>query len=310
MRVIRSADHRPGPRHGRARGSRRRRHGALPKDSGKHLTVAFGDAATRIRVGDVEIPCYVLSSGQRVVTEDGVRLAIGIGPVSPHSLADLVPALLGQGTHGPKPLSSMAELVNQLRAPLKFVPLEGPPILRGYDVTVLRALADMVLSAGSDSAAVNPHVVQLSRVIDSHIDSETGEDWLVDAVDRATGFDIYNQRARLAYGLEGLVHPGVLKWLDLFPDEYFRSFWVLRGAHAYGFATLDLVFLRLHMSDLVELAQTLPRTTDGRGNMTRVEERFRQHVAGVTALMKASPDWATFLKLMDRAFGKVGGGVS
>ena len=75
--------------------------------------------------------------------------------------------------------------------------------------------------------------------------------------------------------------------------------------------TNDIVYRRLAPGVLAELKQQNPTLPGGRGRSTHHHRLFtpdfghpklKEHLAAVTALMRASPNWETFKRHIDHAF--------
>lgn len=306
MKAVRKDYQRPRKGTRGNRGRSRERHGVWRRQSQHVLTAAFGAPHSPLRIRDVEVPCYVLSNGQRVVTVIGAQRAIGFLPASGHvsarSFVQFVSAIPAESRRASGFVSDKKELISRLRNPLVFVAPEGERAPSGYDVSVLPSLSRLVLGAAPEFRLANPQLVEHCSWILN--DDDPNAEWIVDKVDWVTGFELHNKRSSLARSLEPRVHPGILRWLEVFPMEYFTRLQDLKQLGGGGSEAMDLVFSRLHMRDLVALAQTVPGTIDARGQVSPAEARLRQTVLGVVALMRASSDWATLSKLMDTTFQK------
>jgi len=108
------------------------------------------------------------------------------------------------------------------------------------------------------------------------------------------------------------------KWVKIFPADFYRELFRLRGLpykgsvkrpQYVGHLTNDLVYSRLAPGVLDELRRVTPRDDKGRLKnplFQRLTEnlghpRLLEHLASVTALMRACDTWDQFVPMIDRA---------
>ena len=108
------------------------------------LAAVYGAPDRPLKIGDIEIPCYVLEGDIRVLSQRGLQTGIGMS--------------IGGGSAGeqrmPRFIDSIAEkgieindLTARIRNPIKFIPPGGGPVAFGYEATILADICDAVLSA-------------------------------------------------------------------------------------------------------------------------------------------------------------------
>jgi hypothetical protein len=146
---------------------------------------------------------------------------------------------------------------------------------------------------------------------------------IIALVDEATGFQYDRARNALAEILEAFIGKELAKWVKTFSDDFYKELFRLRNKKAddikrrppyFGKLTNDIVYSRLAPGVLAELKQKNPVTGSGTRKVRHHQwltadignPRLREHLAQVTALMKISADWSTFIAHLDQVAPKVG----
>lgn len=111
------------------------------------IKATHGDADHPLRIGDAEIPCYVLEDGRRVLNQSSLVGAIGMSHGGSYSrggdrlakfvLQDRLKSFVSQ------------ELIDRTAKPIKFKTPAGN-IAYGYEATVLADICEAVLAARRD----------------------------------------------------------------------------------------------------------------------------------------------------------------
>ena len=278
-----------------------------------------GSADHPLRIGDLEIPCFVLEGERRVLVQRGIVSALGMAR---GSSANTGGDRLAKFTAG-KALSSYvsAELLAVTANPIKFRTPNGN-VAYGYEATILADICEAVLQARSDGKLQKQqeHIAKRCEILVRGF-ARVG---IIALVDEATGFQEVRARRALETILENFIADELLKWAKRFPDEFYREMARLRGLRyseiatkrpAYiGRLTNDLVYDRLAPGVLRELKRKNPKDDKGRRKYKHHQwltedvgnPRLREHLAAVIALMRASTNWRNFYSLLQRAFPKYG----
>ncbi len=268
-----------------------------------------------LKIGQLEIPCYVLEDGKRVLVQNGMLKALDIS----QGTADK----RGRGSRLAKFVDTKAispfageKLVDAIQNPIRFrTPAGGEAY--GYEATILADLCDAVLEARKEGKL---HIQQ------SHIGEQCeilvrgfARVGIVALVDEATGYQDYRARQALEKILERFLLDELGKWAKRFPDAFYKEMFRLRGwpynsdsihrPSYVGKLTNDLVYSRLAPGVLNELKKMTPRDEQGRAKVRYHQwltedvghPKLQEHLSAVIALMKASPDWRTFERLINRA---------
>jgi hypothetical protein len=305
------------------------KHGKEPMPRATHGRI---DRPLRLG-GGIEIPCFVLGDGRRVVTLNGMLKAIGMKRGS------------GQGGEGGNRLERFStgksvrpffssELLGVMKIPIKF---QLPPSIGGgggggggenwaygYEAQVLVDLCDVVLRA-RDAKALRTHQAHVAVQCEILVRSlaKTG---IIALVDEATGYQDDRARDALAKILEAFVARELRKWVKTFPVDYYRELYRLKGLafpptgnkmpRYFGTLTNDIVYSRLAPGVLKELKSRNPPNEQGyrkhRHTQWLTEEfghpKLLQHLAATIAVMRLAGDgdYEGFHKLLDRALPKYG----
>jgi hypothetical protein len=146
---------------------------------------------------------------------------------------------------------------------------------------------------------------------------------IIALVDEATGYQAVRNRTALEQILAKYLSDHKLKWAKTFPDEFYIEMFRLRGWEyrdlgyrfrpgVVGKYTNDIVYERLAPGVLEKLEELNPKNESGyrsaKHHQWLTEDHgvpeLKSHISGVIALMKASPAWRNFQRLLARAYPK------
>lgn len=270
-----------------------------------------------LHFGELELPCYVLENGKRVLSQGGMITSLGMKPGSNPKLGGdrLTNFTVGKGV-SPFVSDTLSALI---RSPLRFrLPTGG--LAFAFEATVLVDLCDSVLAARKARALQTQqlHIAERCELIVRGL-SRVG---IVALVDEATGYQEHRAKDALAKILEQFIAKELRPWVRTFPVDYYKEMFRLRKWNfnaassakpaLVGKLTNNVVYSRLAPGVLKELRRVTPRDEKGRlkHHLHRklTEEtghpRLREHLLMVTTLMKASPSWEGFMRGLDRALPK------
>lgn len=283
------------------------------------LKATHGDEDHPLKIGSIEIPCYVLENGTRVLVRNSTIKALGMstGTASGQTSNDrLVNFLMGKAINPFVPDS----LMEMMKRPLKFRPHRG--VAYGYDATILADICDVVLAARKAGALRRDqlHIAEQCEILVRGF-ARVG---IVALIDEATGYQEIRDRLALQKILEAYISKELVSWAKRFPDAYYENLFRLRGWQyrpmtvkrpvLVGRLTNDLIYKRLAPGVLDELKRVTPKNEKGRLKHKlhqRLTEdighpKLEEHLSNVVVLMKASANWAGFYRLMQRALPKYG----
>jgi hypothetical protein len=271
----------------------------------KNLPIAtHGDADHPLRIGAVEIPCYVLNDGRRVLVQAGML----------HGLD------MKQGTAGRGAGDRLVKFIST-----KSIIFKGSSvgIAYGYEATVLADLCDAVLDARKRGKLnyQQEHIAAQCEILVRGF-ARVG---IVALVDEATGYQRDRARDELAKILEAFVAKEIQKWIKTFDLEFYELICELRGEplvratkrpQYFGKLTNNLVYCRLAPGVLEQLQKLSPADEKGYRKTKLFQgltpefghPKLREHLAGITTAMKMAKlqgiKWEPFLKLLDKTHPK------
>jgi hypothetical protein len=269
------------------------------------------------------LPCAVLEDGTRVLSRFGFMQAIGrTGKAKGGRRYDeesKVPVFLT--AENLKPFVTQELLDNSKAIP--FRPLGGGGIAMGYRAELLTQVCNVFINAKFAGVlkANQEHIALRCKILSQGF-ALVG---ITALIDEATGYQDVRARDALAKILEAFVTKELRRWVSTFPPEYYKELFRLRGWQyptlpqsqqrrpmMAGKITNDIVYARLAPGVRQELHRLTPRDEKGRLKhklFQRLTERvghpkLREHLASVVTLMRASDNWADFMKMLDRALPK------
>lgn len=293
------------------------RKAAAARWSNKVKTATHGSEDHPLRIGDIEISCYVLDDETRVLTQRGLQTGIGMstsgGGRGAHRLAQFVEGLVEKGV-------DCADLAKRIRNPILFrYNKAGSKAAYGYEATILADICDAVLAARLRGGVLAPNQVRLADQCELLVRgfARVG---IIALVDEATGYQRDRTRDALARILEAFIAKELQPWVRTFPAEYYQEMFRLRGLEYkadsvkrppyFGHLTNDIVYDRLAPSVLEELKLRIPRNDGGKPTATFHQlltrnmgyPKLREHLGAVVATMRLSSDWRDFHDKLDRNY--------
>lgn len=276
-----------------------------------------GSPTSPLRVGDIEIPCYVLADERRVIVQGGMIKALGIAQGT---------ASGGAGNRIAKLASTKGvaaflrpDAADLIKSPILFRTPQGGALAYGYEATLLADLCDAILAARRASK-LNYQQAPLADRCEILVRS-FARVGIIALVDEATGYQRDRAKDALAKILETYISKELASYASVFTDDFYYWLFKLRGWSVAdlrkrpGYTaelTKDLVYRRLAPGVLEELQRVQLRNDKGRpkhGLYQRLTEnhgypRLKEHLAAVVALMKAAPNWSAFVRMLERALPK------
>lgn len=267
---------------------------------------------TPMRIGDVEIPCYVLDDERRVITLSGVFQGIGM------SIGGGLTRLVAFANQIADSAAMASDLSIRLESPIEFIPPKGG-VAKGYEATLLADLCDAILEARK-----NGNLTERYREIGMAAETLVRGFAIVGIialVDEATGFEKFRKRFQLAEILDRYLSDKLNPWTKTFSDEFYEHLFRLLGwdytklkagdrkPAEIGKITRDVVYRRLHPGIVQELETANPYVVPGRRlhkhhqwlTMEIGHPALKEHLGKVETVMKLSDNWLDFQNKLQRA---------
>lgn len=267
-----------------------------------------------LHIGNKILGCAVLEDGTRVLTQSGILSALGRSN-QPSSVEKTgfgqLPAFL-RGKHIEPYIS---ENLRKAIAPLVFKPLHGGRDAYGYKAETLPLVCDVFLDARANGTLpanqlpIAKHCEILVRGL-AHVG-------ITALIDEATGYQYERARDALEEILTKFIAKELAQWVKTFDDEYYKELFRLKGLNYtnisnkrpkyFGHYTNDIVYRRLAPGILEELKSKAVSN----GKVSKIHHhrwltrdfghpKLREHIAAVTALMKASENWDQFKIMLNK----------
>lgn len=258
-----------------------------------------------LRIGNIELPCYVLDDERRVLTASGMQsgLSMAQGGSMKKGLSRLELFISGKII---SPFISN-DLRDRVENPILFrTPANGKAY--GYEAEILAEICEAVLAArqaGKLQAQQMPIAQQCEILMRGF--ARVG---IIALVDEATGFESVRKRGELHKILEAYIAKELLPWSKRFPDSFYEEMFRLHGwdydpksvarPGVVGKFTNKYIYEALPKGVLEELKAKNP-DNKRRHHQYLTEDVGHPHlerqITAMTTLMRASDDWAQFKKL-------------
>jgi hypothetical protein len=277
-------------------------------------------------LGNVSIPSYVTTDGQRLISGRGMQEAL--------RLVDEEVPLSGQ-----KPGSRMTRLLNnkklkplifKAKSPDHFLPIKARwkgKIINGYNAEMLADICDGMLAARSEGLTLNARqaIVTAQCEVLMRAFAKVG---ITALIDEATGY----QKLRPADGLRTvfdlILKKELASWFKRFPDEFYENIYKLKGWEWQGMAknryqvvahyTNDLLYERIMPGLPEEFNRRNPKNTKGHRPYKNQqllneigEKLFAQQMFTILAVQRACLNktrdkWGYFTRMIDEILPKKG----
>ena len=276
------------------------------------LPAIAGSEEKPLTIGGIDVECYVLEDGTRLITYTSFLKAIGRtkgGKVAADG--ETLPLFLRP--QGIRPF--VTEEIAEAAKPVPFTRPKGGRSL-GYRAELLPVVCDLYLKAREEGTLSfnQQNMARQAEILVRGL-AKVG---IIALVDECTGYQEVRTRDALAKILEAFVDKELRAWVQTFPDDYYREMFRLRGLsyssesvkrpQYFGNLTNDVVYKRLAPGVLEELKRVQRRGSTGKPKDRLFQRltanagypKLREHLGSVVTLMKISPDWPAFKAHLDR----------
>lgn len=267
------------------------------------LRATHGSPDRPLRIGALEIPCYVLENGVRVLSGRGMQTALGLGQGHGAILKDFL------ATPSLKPFIPN-DLAMALVDPLRFVrPGRGGKVAVGFEATILADICDVILQARKAIKLTKRQIVIADQC--EMLMRAFAKVGIIALVDEATGYQYDRPRRDLEEQLRRFLGEDLVRYVQGFPSDYFKHLCRLRGVELrsdmrlpsyFGNLTNDLVYRRIAPG----LVQALKSRRLERGKSSNKlywwtsedvgYPALQRHLGAVVTLLKINDDYKAFYK--------------
>ena len=277
------------------------------------LKAEFGSDKTPLKLGNLELPCYVLSNGMRVFSGRGIQNAIGARGKAGSWVNRFINSKAIQ-------MNLLSGTLDKLNNPIPFKRNNAggsQSITYGYEATLLIDLCNAIIDAGSvRQFEMNEEYVKNATIIIRAV-AKVG---IIALVDEVTGYDKEKGRAKdeLQNFLNVFISQEMARWVKTFEDSFFEMLyklndWSWSKTHKHpgivGYWINDIVYERLGPLVLTELKKAKSETGKGKLHQYLTTDvghpKLREHLASVQTLAKACDyDKSKFMQMLDIALPK------
>ena len=261
----------------------------------------------------LEIDCYVLEGEIRVLSQRGLQTGIGMNASGAHRMAGFLRLIERKGIQ-------INDLMARITPPIEFQPLRGGRTAYGYEAEILPDLCNVVVEAWR-AGVLQKQQEHMAKRCEALLKSlpKFAMDVLVDEF---TGYHRIRSDRALAEILDKYLTKELSAWAKTFPDEFYQQIYRLKGWQGpvghkrspfIGNYTNDIVYDRLAPGVLDELKKINPKAEKRYRKAKHLQYltrnwgyiKLREHLAGVIAIMRVSPNWDRFMSNLKRAYKKV-----
>ncbi len=273
-----------------------------------------GEADKPIRIADIEVPCFVLDDGRRVITMTGMldTLAMARGGAMVKGMNRLE-LFVSRGRI--KPFVSQS-LVDRISKPIQF--RTGRAMAYGFDSDTLIDVAEAVIQADNEGVLQTQQaaIAHQCRVITSSL-TRIG---LIALIDEATGFQTQRDANELQQILATYLLPEHRPWMQTIPQEFTNEIYRVygwkrqtnnQGPRYAGKLIRQLIYERLPKPVLPALDQLNPSNKKYQRkhkhhqflNDKQGLDHFRTQVITVMTLLRISKNKSEFNRHLESYFG-------
>lgn len=281
------------------------------------LVARYGSDKTPLKLGELEIPCYVLENGMRVFSGRGIQKALGYESKSGQWMKSFcnISGLSGRFNAGDN------NIYERLSSPVKFIRNDAggsQSETNGYEVTLLIDICSAIIDANRAGDFEDELIVRNADIIIRSV-AKVG---IIALVDEATGYNKEKTRAKdeLQKFLDKFLTEEAARWVKVFDDTFFEDLYKMHNwswsntskrPGVVGKWINDIVYERIAPLVLAELDKKNPKNDNG--NRVYKHHQFfsreiglpklKQHLEAVHAIAKLSRyDWVKFMKNMDDVY--------
>lgn len=276
--------------------------------------------AGTLRIGNLEIPCYVTESEDRVLSGRGIQEALRLVDEDPPASGQKPGSRMDRflGTKSLKPL------IFKNHAPDHFSPVkfrsEGRTI-NGYRAEILPDICEAMLEARDLDMLDTPRKQIIAKQCDILMRgfARVG---IIALIDEATGYQKTRAKDALAQILEKFVAKELQPWLKTFPADYYEHLFRLYGlpfpperANArpqfFGKITNNVVYERLAPDLLPELRKAASKA-EKRARLHQWltsdtgHPKLREHLSSIVTIMKLANSPEQFKAMVDQVHPRFG----
>lgn len=287
-------------------------------DSSQLLKAKYGSDKTPLKFGNLEIQCYVLENGMRVLSGRGVQKALG----SKSSSGAWLSKFVNNGPLASAFSTGENSIADRINNPVKFTRNNAggsQAVTYGYEATLLIDICSAIIDANRTGEYNDAVIVGQADIIIRAV-AKVG---IIALIDEATGYEKERNKAMdgLQKFLASFIREEAAKWVKTFPDSFFEDIYKMRGwtwanttrrPGIVGGIIKDIVYERLGPCVRSELEIRNPRNEKGNRRhkhhqlLTEIgKNKLNGHLEALHGFaLIANHDWVKFMGYVDKAYPK------
>lgn len=267
-----------------------------------------GSEENPLVIGEIKIPCYVLSDRKRVLVQHNMAAAIGLSGTGGSRITRFI-----RGNQIEEFIND--SLIEAIENPIKFrLPKGGTA--NGYDANILVDLCEAVLSARDAGKLLkNQEIIAKQCEVLIRGLARVG---IIALIDEVTGYQKDRAANDLAKILEAFIIKELQPWVSTFPVDFYENLFRLRNLvfvkdsvkrpQYFGLLTTDIIYKRLapgvrdELDDLAKSHQKMSKPKLFQFLTKFGYNKLKEHIGAVIAVMKLSSDYRDFIEKMNKHY--------
>ena len=272
----------------------------------KNFNVTHGSENSVLKLGKIEIPCFVLKNGQRILFQHNMATALDVTDTGGKRIVEFT---------GRKFLSEFIdnEILEKINNPITFK-LPNGKCKKGYDATLLIDICNAVLQA-RDHIELSPVQKRIAKQCDIIIRS-VAKVGIIALIDEITGYQEEREKSELSEILQKFITKELQNWIHTLPLDFYKELYRLRKLkwgeekipQYFGHLTNNVIYKRLAPEILDHLKRLTPKSQNGHKTARYFQSlnrdvgyhKLKEHLGSVVTLMKLSDSYEDFENKLDK----------
>jgi hypothetical protein len=275
------------------------------------LKIAYGSPKLPLKIGGLELPCYILSDNQHVLPITGIQKILGYDGKSETWLLNILISI-SKFEEIPKKLLQAYEQPIKIESNTSKTNIE---FLNAIHSTAFLETCQTIVDA-KNNGFLEANLIKISKPAALIIEQTKNKN--IDAlIDHATGYQTYKTQVLLSFEqyMHSQIEDEAVFWLKTIADDFYIVLFKIHNQdwrfmktnpEFMGSLMYDLIFCRINTEILSELRAKAPKRTYLRkGNHPQNNEnlKLKGYIFNVMALLKtAEYNWFIFLQLLQRTY--------
>lgn len=275
------------------------------------LKIAYGSPQLLLKMGNLEISCFILKDNKHVLPINGIQKILGYEGKSETWLINTL-NVISKFTKIPKELLQAYESPMNIEINASKTTKETLEIV---DSAVFIETCKIFVEA-KNNGLLGANLIKISKIAADVLQHNSNQNIEV-LIDVATGFANFKELAKLSLEkyMQAQLEDDAVLWLKTISDDFYNLLFEIhnhdwkamnRNPEFMGKFLYDIVFSRISNELLSELRSNPPKRSYKRKNyqlQNNEHPDLKNHLKYIITLLKTSGDnWYIFLQLLNRSF--------